>query len=282
MLLLFSSIVAQEKSDREKANLLGPVRSVRSKTIDYKDETLKQTSGTWNAESVTYDEKGNEIEHITSLVQGSLVSKEVRTYDATGKLIGSVSSTDADVSERRIYTYEGGKLIRVVSYDANGKVDSEQTNSYDKDGRLLEERYVVGKRAFGKTVFKYDQIGNLLEAAFYAPDGKKSLAVMGPCLGTHRMTYTYNDLRKPTRIAHSEPNGEVKWSWEYSYDSKGMITTEKIQYLSSTQTFVYVYEYDSRGNWIKKTTAKDFGVISAPHMPPDSTASVTSREISYY
>src|SRR5678815_243337 len=104
--LLFLSAGAQEKSDREKANLLGPVRSVRSKTIDYKDESLKQTLGPGDSESVSYDEKGNEIEHITSLDQGSLVSKEVRTYDASGKLIGSVSSTGEGMHERRVYAYE--------------------------------------------------------------------------------------------------------------------------------------------------------------------------------
>ena len=282
-LVLFFSAVAQEKSDREKANLLGPVRSVRSETIEYKDETLKQRVGIGESGSVTYDEKGNEIERNTSLIQGSFASKEVRTYDATGKLIGSVSSTDDGVDERRVYAYENGKLVHVVSYDANGKLDSKQFNSYGPDGRLLEEKYVVGKSAFGKTVFKYDQSGNLSEMAFYTPDGKRSLAVMGPCRGTHRVTYTYNDERKPTRMAHSDPDGEVKWSWQYSYDSKGMITTEILQYLSVRQTFVYVYEYDSRGNWIKKITTIDYGLKNnPPPIAPRSTASVTSREISYY
>lgn len=96
-LLLFAAAGAQEKSDREKANLLGPVRSVRSETIDYKDETLKQSLGTRDVETFTYDEKGNEIEHITHLVQGSLFGKEVRTYDAKGNLIEAVLSTDMGV-----------------------------------------------------------------------------------------------------------------------------------------------------------------------------------------
>lgn len=281
-LFLFSSAVAQEKTDREKANLLGPVRSVRSETIEYKDATLKQRVGTGESGSVTYDERGNEIERNTSLIQGSFVSREVRTYDATGKLIGSVSSTDDGAHERRVYSYEGGKLIRMINYDADGKVDSEQFNSYGKDGRLLEEKYGDGKSAFGKTVFKYDQIGNLSEAAFYLPNGTKSIAVMGACVGTHRVTYTYNDKRKPIKIAHYDPDGEVKWGWEYSYDSKGMLTTEVVQYLSSRQTNAYVYEYDSRGNWIKKITTIDFGFKSAPHIAPRNTASVTSREITYY
>jgi hypothetical protein len=279
---LFFSAVAQEKSDREKADLLGPVRSVRSQTIDYKDETLKQSLGIWQTESVTYDEKGNEIERNTSLAQGSMVGKEVRTYDAKANLIQSILSTDAGVSERRVYAYEGGKLINIVSYDANGKVDSRQLNSYSKDGLLLEEKYFAGGSAFGKTVFKYDRIGNLSEMAFYLPNGTKAIALMGPCHGAHRMTYAYNEQRKPAQIASYEPNGDLKEKWQYAYDSKGLITSDSFEYVGSRQTSVYVYEYDSRGNWIKKTTTTDFGIKSSARIAPRSTASVTSREISYY
>ena len=281
-LLLSYSAVAQEKSDREKADLLGPVRSVRSKTVDYRDETLKQSLGTWDAETVTYDEKGNEIERITSLAQGSLYGKEVRTYDAKGNLIENVLSTDAGVHERRVYAYEGGKLISIVSYDAEGKVESKQFNSYGKNGLLLEEKYFVGKRPFGKTVYKYDQIGNLSEVAFYMPNGTKSIALMGPCLGAHRVTYAYNEQRKPTKVVQYNPDGEVKESWQYSYDSKGLVTAKSFEYGSLKQTDVYAYEYDSRGNWIKKIANTDFGPKIPGQLAPRSTASVTSREISYY
>ena len=278
--LLFSTAVAQEKSDREKANLLGPVRSVRSETIDYKDETLKQSVGTWELETVTYDEKGNEIERITSLAQGSFVGKEVRTYDAKGNLIGSVVSNEEGVHERRVHAYEGGKLVSIVSYDADGKVVSKQFNSYGKNGLLLEEKYLVGKKPFGKTVYKYDQIGNLSEVAFYAPNGAKSIALMGPCLGAHRVTYAYNAQRNPTRVVQYNPDGEVNESWQYSYDSKGLVTAKSFEYGSLKQTFVYVYEYDSRGNWIRKITT--IGSNNSSRIGPSSTTSVTSREISYY
>lgn len=280
-LLLFFSAGAQAKSDREKANLLGPVRSVRSKTVDYKDETLKQSLGTWQSETVSYDEKGNEIERITSLAEGSLVGKEVRTYDATGNLIENIVSNEEGVHERQVYAYEGGKLIRIIGYDADGKLESKQFNSYGKDGLLLEEKYLVSNKAFGKTVFKYDQIGNLAEAAFYSPNGTKSLALIGPCRGAHRVTYVYNEQRQPIKIVQYDPDGRITWSWQYSYDSKGLITAESLGYYSSKQTFTHVYEYDSRGNWIKKITTKDLGEKD-PHIPPASATSVTSREISYY
>ena len=279
-LLLFYSAVAQEKSDREKANLLGPVRSVRLQTTDYKDETLKQSLGVANSETLTYDEKGNEVERITVL--GGLFGKEVRKYDAEGNLIESVVSNDSGVHERKVYAYENGKLVRIDGYDADGKLEWKQFNSYGKDGLLFEEKYSIGEKAYGKTIFKYDRSGNLSELAFYAPNGAKALALIGPCRGAHRVTYAYNEQRQPLRVVQYDPNGEASWSWQYSYDSKGLITAESIGYYSSKQTAVFVYEYDSRGNWIKKTTTQDPGPKGSPHMPPPSTASVTSREITYY
>ena len=79
------------------------MRSVRLETVEYKDETLKQSVGTWEVNSVTYDEKGNEIERFTSLDQGTFVGKEVRTYDAKGNLIAVVVSNEEGVHERRVY-----------------------------------------------------------------------------------------------------------------------------------------------------------------------------------
>jgi hypothetical protein len=280
--LLFFSAVAQEKSDREKSNLLGPVRSVRLETVEYKDETLKQSVGTWEVSSVTYDEKGNELERFSSL-QGTFTGKEVRTYDAKGNLIAVVVSNEEGVHERRVYAYEGGKLISIVSYDADGKVDSKQFNSYGKDGLLLEEKYFIGGKIFGKTLFKYDSVGNLSEVAFYAPNGAKALALIGPCRGAHRVTYAYNEQRQPIKKSSYETNGELKYRWQYSYDSKGLVTSESNEYLSAPkQTSVYAYEYDSRGNWIKKIATTDFGPKVPGQLAPRSTASVTSREISYY
>jgi len=277
-LLLLHSAGAQEKSAREKANLLGPVRSVRSITIDYKDATQKVSLGVQQGESVTYDEKGNEIERITNLL--GLVSKEVRTYDTNGNLTHSVSSDSTEVNERRVYTYENGKLVRIVSHDADGKVNLTETNSYGKDGLLLETKYVTGKGPFGKTVYKYDAQGNLVEVAFYHSNGARTIAPVGPCVGAHRLTYTYDEQRKPTKIVFYEPDGKVRETWQYSYDAKGLETTHTLEYYSAKQTSSYVYQYDSHGNWIRKTTTTDLGAKDFPEA--SKVTSVTAREILYY
>ena len=271
---------AQDKSDREKANLIGPVRSVRSKTVDYKDETLKVSLGTKELNTVTYDEKGNQVEHIIDEFYGMRRSKDVRKYDSKGMLIESVLSEAEGVLTRQVFTYENGKLMRIVSYEGDGKVEITEDNSYGKDGRLLETKYTTRQGPFGKTVYKHDEKGNLAEVAFYHSSGARSIAIAGPCVGYHRITYTYDEQRNPTKLVYYEPDGSVKQTWQYSYDAKGLVTTYVLQYYDVKQTFVYVYEFDSHGNWIKKTSTKD---LDARDAPKDSKiTSVTSREISYY
>jgi len=281
-LLLFYSAGAQNKSDREKANLLGPLRTVRTQTIDYSDETLKESLGSKERDTVTYDQKGNEIERIIYDDYGFLVGKEARTYDAQGNLTESVFSKSTGINERHVYAYENGKLIRIITYDPKDKVELTQVNSYGKDGLLFEEKYSVGTKALGKTIYKHDQKGNLSGVSFYLGNGAKAIASIGPCLGAHRVTYSYDKQDRLIKVVAYEPNGELKSSWKYSYDAKGQITEDIRETLWSKQTFAYEYEYDSRGNWTRKIVTKHYESKIAMDMENSTATSVISREMSYY
>ena len=281
-LLLSYSAGAQNKSDREKASLLGPVRTVRTQNTDYSDGTLQERLGTKERDTVTYDQKGNEIERVIYDDYGFLRGKEVRTYDAQGNLTENVFSDETGVVGRRVYTYQNGKRIRIVASDSKGKVDTTQDNLYGKDGLILEEKYSAGGKALGKTVYKHDQNGNLTGVRFYLANGAKAIAPVGPCLGAHRMTYSYNKQNQPTKVVAYEPNGEFKASWKYSYDTKGQ-TTEKIYETQwSKQAFTFAYEYDSRGNWTRQIVTKDYVSSLAMDMENTRATSVVSRDISYY
>ena len=102
----------------------------------------------------------------------------------------------------------------------------------------------------------------------------------GPCLGVHRVTYIYNEQRKPTKIVYYEPDGRVRQTFQYSYDAKGLVTTHLLQYYDAKQSFAYSYEFDSHGNWTRKVATKDLGNKDFPNASKE--VSVTSREISYY
>src|SRR5262249_950316 len=151
-----------------------------------------------------------------------------------------------------VYAYEKDKLIRIVNYDGEGKIALRQINSRDKDGRLREETYYDATKARGKTVYKYDGRANISEALFYLATGARAVAPIGPWLDGHRVTYVYDEQRKPIEVVAYEPNGELKQSWQYTYNSKGQITEMLRESAWSRLTFVYTYEYDTRGNWTRQ------------------------------
>lgn len=282
ILLLCNSAGAQQKPDREKANLLGAVRSVRSQMTDSIDGNLQGKGRAKQLDIVTYDTDGNEVERTIYDDYGFLVGKEVHTHDAKGNLIESIlSDPKGMLMERRVYAYDNGKLTRIVSSDGKGNVGLKQVNSYGEHGRLREETYYDPKKAVGKTVYKYDEKGNISEVTFYLANGSKAVAPIGPCLGAHRVTYSYDEKDKPVKVVAYEPDGELKKSWQYSYNPKGQIADDIRESAWSLTRFVYTYEYDSHGNWIKQVaTVNDQSKLS--QIEPHERKTIISREIAYY
>jgi hypothetical protein len=231
---------------------------------------------------VVYDTNGNEAERIIYDDYGFLVGKEARTYDASGNLIKVVLSDDKGVvNERRVYTYQTGKLTQIVSYDGKGNASLKQVNSYGEDGRRREETYYGPREAAGKTVYKYHQKDNISEVTFYLANGSKAIAPIGPCLGAHRVTFSYDEKGRPIKVVAYEPDGELKESRQYSYNPKGQIAEHIRESAWSRKTFVYTYEYDSHDNWIKQMAAINSQPKLGP-MEPYERKTVTSREITYY
>lgn len=281
-LLLLNSAGGQRTTDKEKENLFGAVRSVRSQMIDYMDEKSQKKERIKKLDTVTYDINGNEVERIIYDEYGFLFGKEVHVYNFQSNLAEAVlSEPKGAVMERRAYSYNNGNLIQIVISDAKGNIGLKQVNSYDATGRLSEETYYAPKDAVGKTVYKYDEKGNLSEAAFYLANGSEASAPIGPCLGAHKVIYSYDAKGKPGKVVAYEPDGKVKQSWTYTYNPKGQISEDLRESVRAITKFIYTYQYDAKGNWIKQTAIiADQSKFS--DMGVSKRKTVVSREIAYY
>lgn len=284
LILFLSNLAVAQTTDREKAGLLGAGHSVRSQTADYLDENSKEKGRTKQLDTVTYETNGNESERIIYDDYGFLFGKEVHTHDAKDNLTGStLTDPKGVIIERRAYTHDNGngKLVQIVTYDGKGRVVLKQVNSNDAHGRLSDETYYDPKSAVGKTVYKYDENGNISEVAFYRAGGSKAVAPIGPCLGAHKVIYLYEGQSKPNKVVAYEPDGEMKKSWKYTYNREGQVAEEIRESVWSSTKFIYTYEYDSKGNWIKRTaTVTDQSKLSDTGANERKT--VTSRVITYY
>lgn len=282
LVLLLINLAVGQKADREKKGLLGAVHSVRAQTADYLDENSKEKGRAKQLDIVTYDTKGNESERIIYDDYGFLVGKEVHSRDDKDNLIESIlSDPKGVVMERRTYTHYNGKLVQIMTYDEKGSLVLKQVNSHDSNGRLRAETYYDPKNAVGKTLYEFDGKGNVSEVAFYLASGSKAVAPIGPCLGAHRVIYSYDKKGRPTKALAYEPDGEMKKSWTYAYNPKGQVAEDVRESFWSSTKFIYKYEYDSKGNWITRTAiVTDQSKLSDIRSHQRKT--VTLREITYY
>lgn len=288
-LLLLSLAAAQKAPDSEGADLLGAVRSVRSQMTEYGDGDSQREGLATQRDLVAYDAKGNEVERTIYDDYGFLVGKQVHTRGATGDLIESVlSDPNGVVLERQVYAYADGKLTQIVHHDGKGDVGLREVSAYDEAGRVREVTYYEGKEIVGKTAYSHDGNGRVSEVAFYLADGSRAVAPIGPCLGAHRMTSAYDEMGRPVKVVAYEPDGVLKKSRLYSYNANGQMAEDIREDRWSRTTFVYAYEYDSRGNWIRQiATIRYRSKLGGSEL--DETArtmsdnrTMISREIAYY
>ena len=197
-----------------------------------------------------YDEKGNEIEYRNYYHTGLLGGKILSTYDNNGKLLSQIFyKGDGTVSGKRLYVIEkNGRKIKEDIY--NGEVLKYKILSeYDEKKRLLQREtfefnaisnvrtshapeagkvvYIYNDEdktkeeiefnangiAEKKTVYKYDEKENNIEAVFYKYDNSYSDVTEG----------------KNKTVAEQRKNREL---------FQGKI--------------IYLFEYDTQGNWTKK------------------------------
>jgi hypothetical protein len=281
---LFSiTAAAQTNIDRETAGLFGPVRSVKTKELDSLGK-LKQ-----NGDLVTYDQAGHEISREMVSDYGEAMGKVSQTFDAQGILTESAwADPKGKVISRDVFTYKDGKIIQQLTYNGAGALVEKTVKRYDAGRRLDADIYhTPDGRAVARSVYKYKEGNVPVEVAFFRADGRKATAPVGPCLGAHRITYTYDTKGRVAAKEVFEGDGTLKKSYQYKYDDKGNFMEYVVRDIwGTTTTFVYEYLFDPRGNWIKQTstgTSKDSGKFSTSvKSEPYVRTKVTTREITYY
>lgn len=296
--LLIGLTAAHEKSSREEEDLLGPVRSVSSQTTHRLmglDTAGSESEGRpQQKDLVVYDAQGNDVERIVHDDHGFPVGRQVNKRDPNGHLVETIlSDPKGALVGRYVNVHADGKVAETVHYDREGKVFLREVNSYDEQARLSEVIYRAGAKSLGKTIYRYDSAGRRSETLFFMPDGSKAIAPIGPCLGAHRITFTYDEKGRAHEAVSYEPNGAMKKSWAYAYNDKGLMSEEKLEDSYDYTTNTHIYEFDSRGNWTKRTTT----MIRRPKperlsaeekkqypglMEPSEARVTIARAISYY
>lgn len=232
-------VAPKEKSDAEDENLKGKVKKIVQDSEDL--------SGTWSVQgrkpsSVTYfNEKGNYVERDLYDSQGNPFQITMYGY-IDGKRVSNSKMTNYEYSPP-IMALPKGKVEEIVK-----KADPNYEYSF-------EYKYETGKMTEKQLVFS---------------NGKKGLRYVS--------NYDGNQVEK---LVYTE-KGELNQKYLVTLDKDGN-EIEKTSYgvtkIYPDQKYRYTYEFDEKGNWIKKITSKETTENGVTSFKPSS---VTYQTITYF
>jgi protein TonB len=105
----FAGALVLAASDREQDGLNGPVRRVKTETAKITVKSGKPVEGGRAVlETTTYDQKGNRVDNAYFLAAGgSLTGKEVYKYDDKGNMVEmTLHNEDGSLLAKEVYSYE--------------------------------------------------------------------------------------------------------------------------------------------------------------------------------
>jgi hypothetical protein len=324
---LIGSVIAQSESGdpvlvRPEPRPQGRVRSLRAEVSRFDDQ-----AGQWVKASESffvYNPKGNLLEEDWSGVEDESVwkSKWVYRYDAKGNMIEKTMYDAEGFVLKWVYTYNAqGKKIGGASYRAGETLESEETYTYDPQGRLTEQVQLTVDGVGLRQVNTYDAQGRLIKAlsyhgrelpttvktytatgwtsetVFYQSDGTPRFRMVISCdnkarwaeirqykaegVLESRTTCTADAKLRVTRCLVYTADGSVDSQEVIVSDAKGYVT-EVASYRadgSVKKRLLYGYEFDAKGNWIKKTKSEWITKNGKSFFEPRQ---IISRTITYY
>jgi YD repeat-containing protein len=259
------------QNDLQSENIKGKVRSIitgiYSAGIIPKGSAPKLSQ----TETTLYDNLGNMISKRVLYPKATYPSRLSRIFDKEGNVrTDFFCNRDTTYSVLTEYEYgEGGVLSKVLveSYQA-GKGVTHTEKNYDKKGNCISEILADGEKRY-----EYDDKGNCIKyrdmsdpfpenhsvTTYTYDENCRRLNGVKIAKDTINFLYEYNERDTLTEELQETPQHNIISHTLYSYDDKGNLM--KADYTADggfkktnmIQSMTNQYEYDSSGNWTKKT-----------------------------
>lgn len=189
----------------------------------------------------------NDYSTITTRTSSEVsAASELKTfYDAEGKIIRTIDTTDGSSSENK-YVYKGQQLVSVT----NVSVSTGQSRE--------EESHIWSYNADGKPE-KMIKVRNSVDSTYYsfAPDEKSNVGEEnGRRKGTvlPSVYYYYDDKGRLTDIVrYNKKAGRLLPDYMFEYNEKNQVTAMIVVPEGSDDYQRWIYEYDERGLKVKET-----------------------------
>ncbi len=272
---------AQTLSDRERAELRGPVRVVRTEVSEFAHGDGEGVAGPrWTLQSVGYNARGGKSRQTDFNQNGSASQTRIYANDAEGRATGYEEfSGGMTVPRRHVFVLdEKGNRVEYRIVQPDGANGEKNLYKYDERGRLIETKVLEHKGTLlSRIVHAYDARGRQSSQIIYNADGSVS--------SVSRVTY---DARGRVAERNRFDGDMLTYRVRYKYDRAGRLVEQETagsvletdfppSEVHAPGRVVYVYkaagrpaeavaygpdgsvrerilfEYDSRGNWVKRT-----------------------------
>jgi YD repeat-containing protein len=253
-LFLVYAATAGARTDRERAGLMGSVRTVQVEIAKLSPSDQSAEEPRVLSQAVTYNAQGIATETVTYGAEGG---KRVTTYDGQSKKTTISYKPDGSIEWKVVGTCDDqGNLTEADHYDARGSFQWKQVYTYDAQRNMIEQvwRNPPGgpdSSPFFKEIWTYDAQGRAIQKVQY--------------------TAEVPDLKSPTSKC------------EYTYDGAGKVTEITYDIFGArpkSEKLRYTYEaYDTVENWTKRTKAE---WVTSSGQPSFRPIEVTYRTITYY
>ena len=246
--------LARTLTDREKHELIGPVRTVVTK---YPRLVTAET----------YNPSGNLTEIVLQTALEHAADKTVFTRDALGHIQEEqVYGADGSLVSRKLFRYNydhDGNESAIVAATEGGTFVHALFSEYDARGNLAEELYVSSDGTADKSLF--DVRGDVVYTARYH-SGRLMFETVN--------RYDPHRHLRESRVYGAE--GLLIRTDQFRYTETGIRIQETSEFYLSHHVgkLVTMYDLDSTGNWVKETITR--WIVKDGGMKP--TDSVVNRE----
>ena len=252
--------LARTLTDREKHELIGPVRTVVTRY-----PLLLTTE--------TYDPSGSLAELVLHAALENDTGKTVFTHDALGHVQEErVYEADGSLVSKKLYRYSydhGGNESAIVAATEGGAFVHALFSQYDARGNLTEELYVSGDGALDRSLF--DVRGDVVYTARYH-NGRLMFETVN--------RYDPHRHLRESRVYGAE--GSLIRKDQFRYTETGIRIQETSEFYLSHHVgkLVTMYDLDSTGNWVKETITR--WIVKDGGMKPTDSVVNRERTITYY
>ena len=203
--------------------------------------------------------KKGAVEYIVFESDGSVATRFVYKYDAKGNLTEQQwYAHTGKLGGRLVYTFdEKGNETSQTSYQGDGALSWKSISKYDANGNRTEWLHYDGNTLKYRILFSYDSKGRILER-----ETVEFNSIPGTLRPTHSpepgmVIYTYDDDKRTKEVATYEVDGTLKGKIAYAYDERqnevGQTAFNADGSLKNGDILFTNIEYDSHGNWTRKT-----------------------------